>query len=76
MTLLFESFKSNVNLIRYIYNCSFIPGVGHYTQMVWADTEAVGCGFLTTKDVTMKEDIERMKAEETENWVESVSIIF
>ena len=47
-----------------------------YTQMVWADTEAVGCGFLTTKDITMEEDIARMKAEGTQNLDESVSITF
>ena len=47
-----------------------------YTQMVWADTEAVGCGFLTTKNITMEEDIERIKAEGNQNLVESVSIAF
>merc|ERR1712002_866164 len=28
----------------------YVEGTGHYTQVVWADTEAVGCGLVNYKD--------------------------
>ena len=48
----------------------------HYTQLVWADTEAVGCGFVTTKDITFEKDIEKMTWMGAKDWVESVRIFF
>ena len=26
--------------------CRYSEGAGHYTQVVWAETEEVGCGFV------------------------------
>ena len=41
--------------------------------MVWADTEAVGCGFMTTRDVTLEQDIAWVEKQNgTQNYVESV----
>ena len=48
----------------------------YYTQMVWADTEAIGCGFLTTKDMTFEEDKKKMAWLGGKSWVESVRVIF
>ena len=48
----------------------------YYTQMVWADTEAVGCGFLTTKDISFEEDHDKMAWMGGKSWVESVRVIF
>ena len=44
--------------------------------MVWADTEAVGCGFLTTKDISFEEDHDKMAWMGGKSWVESVRVIF
>ena len=44
--------------------------------MVWADTEAVGCGFLTTKGITFEDDKEKMTWMGAKDWVESVRVIF
>ena len=45
----------------------------YYSQMVWADTEAVGCGFMTTRDVTLEQDIAWVEKQNgTQNYVESV----
>ena len=33
-----------------IYIYSFIPSTGHYTQMVWAKTNKVGCGSIAWKE--------------------------
>ena len=44
--------------------------------MVWADTEAVGCGFLTTKGITFEDDKEKMAWLGAKDWVESVRVIF
>lgn len=32
------------------WNCRFIKELGHYTQMLWADTYKVGCGYAFYKD--------------------------
>ena len=48
----------------------------YYTQMVWADTEAVGCGFLTTKDISFEEDHDKLAWMGGKSWVESVRVIF
>ena len=44
--------------------------------MVWADTEAVGCGFLTTKGITFEDDKEKMTWMGAKDWDESVRVIF
>ena len=44
--------------------------------MVWADTEAVGCGFLTTKGITFEDDKEKMTWMGAKDWDESVRAIF
>ena len=31
----------------FIHSSSFNPNTGHYTQMVWAETEMIGCGHVT-----------------------------
>ena len=28
---------------------SSLPPIGHYTQMVWAETKKIGCGFMTNE---------------------------
>ena len=33
-----------------VYIFSFIPSTGHYTQMVWAKTNKVGCGSIAWKE--------------------------
>ena len=32
-------------LLRHSYRCRFSEVTGHYTQMLWWDTEVIGCGF-------------------------------
>merc|ERR1711872_319330 len=36
--------SSNISPFQYV------SGAGHYTQVVWADTSAVGCGLVNYKD--------------------------
>jgi len=50
-------------------------GSKKYAQLVWANTEAVGCGYMTTRNVTFKEDIKKLESmENPEEYVESVLI--
>ena len=52
-------------------------GSKKYAQLVWANTEAVGCGYMTTRNVTFKEDIKKLESmENPEEYVESVRTLF
>ena len=52
-------------------------GSENYAQLVWANTEAVGCGYLTTRDVTFEKDIKKLETmEKPEEYVESVRNVF
>ena len=52
-------------------------GSENYAQLVWANTEAVGCGYLTTRDATFEEDIKKLETmEKPEEYVESVRNLF
>ena len=32
------------------------PVIGHYTQVVWAETAEVGCGFIVTEERKQRKD--------------------
>merc|ERR1719295_1882635 len=70
--------KSTSNLLGQIIKDQWYSQVSllgpYYTQMVWADTEAIGCGFLTTKDMTFEEDKKKMAWMGGKSWVESVLV--
>ena len=34
---------------------------GHYTQVVWADTREVGCGYIQYKDATQSNPIRQVR---------------
>ena len=52
-------------------------GSENYAQLVWANTEAVGCGYLTSRNVTFEEDIKKLESmENPEEYVESVRNFF
>ena len=52
-------------------------GSENYAQLVWANTEAVGCGYLTSRNVTFEEDIKKLESmENPEEYVESVRTLF
>ena len=52
-------------------------GCENYAQLVWANTEAVGCGYLTTRNIAFEEDIKKVNTmENPEEYVESVRDLF